>query len=122
MGDGPRRRDRIIAVIRRFIQRHTKAELMEIANRHGLLIGSLETVPEVFASPQLKDRGYWRMLEHPELGRAFAYPGPFARFGATPIRYRRRPPTIGEHNREIYIDELGMSEPRMRELQECGVI
>jgi len=115
-------RDKIIAVMRRFTQRHTKAELMELAQRHGLLIGSLETVPEVFASPQLKERGYWRMLEHPELGRAFAYPGPFARFGATPLRYRRRPPMIGEHNREVYVDELGVSQGRMRELQELGVI
>jgi crotonobetainyl-CoA:carnitine CoA-transferase CaiB-like acyl-CoA transferase len=115
-------RDKIIAVIRRFTQQHTKAELMELAQRHGLLIGSLETLPEVFASPQLKQRGYWRMLEHPELGRAFAYPGPFAAFGATPIRFRRRPPLIGEHNREIYVDELGISEERMRELRELGVI
>jgi crotonobetainyl-CoA:carnitine CoA-transferase CaiB-like acyl-CoA transferase len=109
-------------VIRRFTQSHTKAELMELADRHGLLIGSLESVPEVFASPQLKERGYWRMAEHPELGRAFAYPGPFARFGATPLRYRRRPPTIGEHNREVYVGELGISDERMRELQKSGII
>lgn len=115
-------RDKIIEVIRHFTQAHTKAELMELADRHGLLIGSLETVAEVFSSPQLKERGYWRMLEHPELGRAFAYPGPFARFGATPIRYRRRPPIIGEHNREVYVDELGISDERMREFQESGVI
>ncbi len=115
-------RDAIIAVIRRFTQRHTKAELMELAERHGLLIGSLETIPEVFASPQLKARGYWQMIEHRELGRSFAYPGPFARFAATPLRYERRPPTVGEHNREIYIGELGLSETRLRQLQESGVI
>jgi crotonobetainyl-CoA:carnitine CoA-transferase CaiB-like acyl-CoA transferase len=115
-------REKIISAIRRFTRKHTKAELMELAQRNGVLVGSLETLPQVFASPQLKERGYWRTLEHPEIGRAFAYPGPFVRFGATPIGYRRRPPTIGEHNREIYVDELGVSENRMRELHRSGVI
>jgi len=115
-------RDQIIAAVRSFTEHRTKAELMELGRRHGVLIGSLETLPEVFASAQLAARGYWRMMEHPETGRAFAYPGPFARFAATPITYRRRPPAIGQHNREIYVDELGLGEERMRELQRMGII
>ncbi len=115
-------RAQIIAAVRSFTEKHTKAELMEIAREHGLQLGSLETIPEVFANPQFKARGFWRTLEHPENGRAFAYPGPFARFSATPIAYRRRPPTVGEHNREIYVDEMGLGEERMRVLQAAGVI
>jgi hypothetical protein len=29
---------------------------------------------------------------------------------------------VGEHNRAVYIDELGLSEARMRVLQDSGVI
>ncbi len=115
-------RERIIAAIRSFTANRTKAELMELGMRNGVLIGSLETLSDVAASPQLKERGYWRSLEHPELGRAVSYPGPFAAFSSTPIVYRRRPPLIGEHNREIYLDELGLSATRMRELQDLGII
>jgi crotonobetainyl-CoA:carnitine CoA-transferase CaiB-like acyl-CoA transferase len=115
-------REQIIAAVRSFTRHHTKAELMEIARQHGLQMGSLETIPQVFANPQFKARGYWRTLEHPEIGRGFDYPGPFARFAATPIAYRRRPPTVGEHNHEIYVDEMGLGEARMRELQAAGVI
>lgn len=115
-------RDLVIAAVRSFTEKHTKAELMEIAREHGLQLGSLETIPEVFANPQFHARGFWRTLEHPEIGRAFAYPGPFAKFSATPVQYRRRPPTVGEHNREIYLDEMGLTEKRMRELQDAGVI
>ena len=38
------------------------------------------------------------------------YPGPFAKFSATPIRYRRRPPLQGEHTHEI-LSELRLAPP-----------
>ena len=60
--------------------------------------------------------------EHPELGQTFKYPGPFAQFSRTPIAYRRRPPTVGEHNREIYLGELGFTAQQLTELQKTGVI
>src|SRR5579885_1766855 len=85
-------RDQIIAAIRAFTSRRTKAELMEMAQRNGVLVGSLETLADVAAGPQLAHRGYWRALEHREIGRAFTYPGPFARFDGTPIQYRRPAP------------------------------
>jgi crotonobetainyl-CoA:carnitine CoA-transferase CaiB-like acyl-CoA transferase len=115
-------RDQLIAAVRAFTANRTKAELMELGRRHGVLIGSLETLPEVFASAQLAARSFWRTVEHPETGRAFAYAGPFVRFAATPIKYRRRPPTVGEHNREIYLNELGLSEARLLELQRMGIV
>ena len=92
-----------------FTQTKTKAELFRAALDRGLLIAPVTTMAEVVESPQLAARDYWQRLEHPELGQAFRYPGAFAQFSATPITYRRRPPTVGEHNREIYIDELGFT-------------
>jgi hypothetical protein len=38
------------------------------------------------------------------------------------MTYRRRPPTVGEHNRDIYIDELGVTEQQFTELHIRGVI
>ncbi len=115
-------RDKIIAAIRAFTSRRTKAELMDMAQRNEVLVGSLETLADVAASPQLAHRRYWRALEHREIGRAFNYPGPFARFDGTPIQYRRPAPAVGEHNHEIFIGELGLSKSRMAELRELGII
>src|SRR5262249_38695688 len=84
-----------------FTRSLTKAELLELALERALLIAPVATVEEVVKSPQLAARGYWRALEHPELKTAISYPGPFARLSETPITYRRRPPTIGEHNQAI---------------------
>jgi crotonobetainyl-CoA:carnitine CoA-transferase CaiB-like acyl-CoA transferase len=50
------------------------------------------------------------------------YPGAFAQFSLTPITYRRRPPSVGEHNREIYMDELGFTAPQLEALQRKGIV
>ena len=76
----------------------------------------------MLGSEQLAAREYWQPLEHPELATTISYPGAFAKFGETPIRYRLRPPLIGEHNLAIYGDELGLSESEIDLLDKRGVI
>jgi crotonobetainyl-CoA:carnitine CoA-transferase CaiB-like acyl-CoA transferase len=114
--------ERLKEIVRTFTRRHTKAELLQLAIDRGFLITPVSTIEEVVASPQLASRGYFQTVAHPELGGSFAFPGPFAKFSATPIQYRRRPPTVGEHNREIYCDELGISERDFADLAHKGII
>ena len=114
--------DRVVGLVAGFLASRTKAELFSLALERGLLIAPVATVGEVLASPQLEARQYWRVLEHPELGRAFPYPGPFARFSETPITYRRRPPLVGEHNYEVYSGELGLSAEQIRDLAQREIV
>jgi crotonobetainyl-CoA:carnitine CoA-transferase CaiB-like acyl-CoA transferase len=114
--------DRIKEIVADFTRGHTKAELLELAIERGFLITPVATVAEVVESPQFESRDYFQHVEHSELGTTFRYPGPFAKFSATPIQYRRRPPTVGEHNSEIYRDELGLSENALAELGRAGII
>ncbi len=93
------------ATIERFTSSKTKAELMQAALDWQLLIAPIATVDEVAASEQLAARGYWQELEHPELGTRIRYPGPFAQFSATPIRYRQRPPLVDEHTDEVLVEQ-----------------
>jgi crotonobetainyl-CoA:carnitine CoA-transferase CaiB-like acyl-CoA transferase len=114
--------DRVKEVVRNFTRSRTKAELLELAVERGFLITPVTTIEEVVESPQFASRDYFQNVAHPELGESFRYPGPFAKFSATPIEYRRRPPTVGEHNREIYRDELGLTEREIGELTRTGII
>ena len=114
--------DRLVGIVERFSASKTKGELLREALKRALLIAPVQTTEEVLASEQLAAREYWQTLAHPELGQAVQYPGPFAKFSAAPLRYRRRPPTIGEHNREIYCGELGCTEQQLTDLQRNGVI
>jgi len=109
-------------VVEAFTHTKTKAELFHAALTRGLLIAPITMLDEVVDSPQLAARNYWRLLEHAELGQAFRYPGPFAQCSATPITYRRRPPTVGEHNREIYMGELGFTAQQLTALQGRGSV
>lgn len=93
-----------------FTRSKTKAELLQAALERGLLIAPLSTVDETVANPHLVARQYWAPLTHPELGQTWHYPGPFARFSATPIVHRRRPPTLGEHTREIEAELAAFSD------------
>ena len=71
--------------------------------------------------PQLAARGFFEEVTHPTAGR-LSYPGAPYRHSATPWRMRRAAPTRGQHNREVYGDELGLSESELRALESEGVI
>ena len=114
--------ERVKGVVRNFTRSRSKAELLALAVERGFLITPVTTIKEVVESPQSASRDYFQSVAHPELGESFRYPGPFAKFSATPIEYRHRPPRVGEHNSEIYRDELGLSEREIGELSRAGII
>ncbi len=41
---------------------------------------------------------------------------------ATPVEYRRAPPALGEHTREVLRERLGLDEPALDALAARGVI
>jgi benzylsuccinate CoA-transferase BbsE subunit len=107
---------------RALFMRHTKAELLEAALVHNAQVYPLNSAAEIAGNRQLASREYWVELEHPELGTSVTYPGPFAKTTEAPPRILRRAPLIGEHNKEIYIGEMGYSEEKFRELKRDGII
>ncbi len=105
-----------------FFHAHTKAELLQGALEYNVQVYPINSAVEIANNLQLKARDYWVTLEHPELGTSIRYPGAFAKTTAVPPRVTRRAPFIGEHNREMYLGEMGLSEERLRELNERGII
>lgn len=114
--------DRIEAPIGKFFLEYTKEELYkEILEFHTLLY-PINDIADIFADPQLKSRGYWTQVEHPELGVSLTYQGKFTHATETPPNISRRAPLIGEHNMEIYGDELGFSKEKIVMLKQANVI
>ena len=106
----------------RFFTAHTKAELMEGGIRHNAPLYPVHTTTDIATDKQLEARNFWVNVEHPELGTTITYPGAFVNASETPPRIQRRAPLIGEHNYEIYEQELGMSREELVILKQTGVI
>ncbi len=113
--------ERLKLIVEDFTKTKTKAELFQNALDRGLLVAPVTTIDEVVESKQLESRQYWTTVDHEEIGKAFAYPGPFAKFSEQPIAYTRRSPKIGEHNAEVYA-ELGLDAQALAELHSKGII
>jgi crotonobetainyl-CoA:carnitine CoA-transferase CaiB-like acyl-CoA transferase len=108
--------ERLKQTLETFTRTKTKDELLHAALTKRLLVAPVATIAEVVANDQLASRDYWRQVD------GMRTPGPFVKFSAAPIEYRRAAPRIGEHNREVYVDELGLSEAELAELQAKGVV
>ncbi len=70
--------------------------------------------------PQLKERGYYVYLDHPETGR-IAHDGLTFALSKTPGEVRRAP-LLGEHNEYVYREVLGLSEDEVNQLIVEGVL
>ena len=115
--------DRIVEPLQRFFEAHTKEELTQGSVDRRILLFPVATSRDLLEHPQLEARGYFKQLEHPELDTTVTHPGAFvSTMGAAQIGLRRRPPLIGEHNNEIYGEELGLSREELSVLKQGGII
>ena len=114
--------DAIIAAIGDYFSRHTKAELLRLSQEKGVHIGICLNVVDALEFPQYKERDFWVNVEHPELEDTLTYPGAFVRFSEADCGFRFRAPRIGEHNREIYETELGLTKQQLLTLKQIRVI
>jgi benzylsuccinate CoA-transferase BbsE subunit len=105
-----------------FIASLPAEEVYHAAQERGFTWGAVRPPEALLDDPHLHDRGFWKEVEHPELGRNFIYPGEAAIYNGSPWRISRRAPLIGEHNFEIFHEELGLSRGELAVLAENRVI
>lgn len=108
-------------LIANFIASLPAEEVYHAAQNRGFTWAAVRAPEELLDDAHLNDRGFWKQVEHPELGRSFVYPGEAAIYNGTPWHISRRAPLIGEHNAEIFHDELGLSVGELYVLAENNV-
>jgi crotonobetainyl-CoA:carnitine CoA-transferase CaiB-like acyl-CoA transferase len=114
--------DRMEEPISEFFKGVTKAEFFKEVVKRQMLGYPVASVKEIFEDPQHEARGFWQKVEHPELKTAIDYPGGFAKFSEGACGIWRRAPLIGEHNEEVYGQELGIPSAELAKLKSQGVI
>jgi crotonobetainyl-CoA:carnitine CoA-transferase CaiB-like acyl-CoA transferase len=109
-------------ILKRFIAGKGKWEMYEGGQGRRLLFGIASTPEDIAKNPQLEFRQWLTPIEHAELQDTIQYPGPPYRLSETPWAIRRRPPSLGEHNDEIYAGNLGMKSEELERLRAAGAI
>ena len=101
--------------LERFFMSKTKTDLAEQALERRILLFPVHDPRDVFSYPQLLARDFFRDAKLPPINgesHTMKNIGPFISTGSF-----RRAPRIGEHNREILQDELGLSDEEISRLQ-----
>ena len=90
--------------------------------RRRLPLAPVNTAQDLVDSPQLNDRGFFVDVYHPELNATVRYPGAPYALSETPWQLQRRPPSLGEDNEAVYVDELGLNRDDLPALRANGII
>jgi benzylsuccinate CoA-transferase BbsF subunit len=93
----------------------------EILQNVGVPAGPVLRGPDLLADAHYKDRGTFVTVDHPQVGLK-QYPGIPWRMSATPGQVRWPSPTLGQHNREVYNELLGLTGIEIDQLDETGII
>ncbi|PKB82529.1 MAG: hypothetical protein BZY88_04105 [SAR202 cluster bacterium Io17-Chloro-G9] len=97
-------------------------DLMEASMSRGLVIGLVQSPQQVVESPHLAERGAFVEMAHLETG-ALKYPGPgFLMDGVNSMEGGHPAPHLGEHNHQVYCEELGLSSGELGVLHAAKVI
>ncbi len=118
----PAERAHFGSVVERFLARISAEEAYRGAQALHLPWGVVRQPEENLDDPHWEDRGFFDALEVQGHDGAARVPAAPYRFVGTPVRVRRRAPLLGEHNHEVYCNELGVDAATLPALARAGTI
>ena len=114
-------RDELIAILQRIFAARTMRDWLEALERAGVPCGPINTVADVFADPQVQERGLKLDLPHPSIGSVPSVANPI-KYSATPISYNSAPPMLGADTDEILREMLGVTSEEIARLRKGGIV
>ncbi len=101
---------------------HKAEDLVKALQARGVAASVVETSRDVMEDRQLKARGYWRDIDHAEMGRITVNVPPFFSTEEGRQREPAPPPLLGEQTRAIATTLLGLSENECTRLMKEEVL
>jgi benzylsuccinate CoA-transferase BbsF subunit len=108
-------------LIRSWTAHVTSEEVMELLQKSGVPAGLVANAADLFEDPQLRQRGLFWPIEHPEMG-TFTHLGTSFRLSKTPAEPYMPSPCIGEHTEYVLTRILGKTDEEFLELLAAGVL
>ncbi|PKB68214.1 MAG: hypothetical protein BZY81_02565 [SAR202 cluster bacterium Io17-Chloro-G4] len=113
--------DDLDEIISRWTESQDAFKLAERLQEVGVPSSPVLRGPDLLEDAHYKDRDTFVAVDHPHVG-VRKYPGIPWKMSVTPGQIRWASPALGQHNRQIYGQLLGLTEPEIMELEETGVI
>jgi benzylsuccinate CoA-transferase BbsF subunit len=114
--------DRVEAKLAQETRRHEADALVLALQARGIASAVVATSRDVMEDAQLNARGYWRGIDHAEMGRITVNVPPFFSTEEGRKREPAPPPLLGEQTREIATTLLGLSEAECTRLMNEQVL
>ncbi len=114
-------REAVDRMVADWTHRHDRDELMRLCEQGQVPCGPLYAIDEIFDDPQYAARENILRVKDERIG-GLAVPNVVPRLTATPGEVKWLGRGLGEHNKEIYGELLGLSDERIQELAKKGVI
>jgi crotonobetainyl-CoA:carnitine CoA-transferase CaiB-like acyl-CoA transferase len=112
--------DELEAIVHAWAAEQDAGEVYRRAGEEGAPVAPVLSIGDLLESRHLEERGFFQRVDHPVAG-ALTYPGPQFRMSEAEWRAGRAP-LLGEHNVELYREEMGLSGEGMARLCAGGVI
>jgi formyl-CoA transferase len=114
-------RTALIALLTEIFLSHTNQTWLKLFNDAEIPCAPVQTVDQVFQSPQVLHRDMLVGVEHPTAGKV-PMAGVPVKFSLTPASVRLPPPLLGEHNRQVLKGWLDMSDEAIEELKRKKIV
>jgi len=113
--------DRIEVAVGEWTATREPRDVMETLQAAGVPAGMVSDCRDLMDDdPQLRHRGFWQSIAHPEMGATREHSPPYL-IDDERVTLRRAP-LIGEHTDEVLTSVLGYSPERIAELRGTGVL
>ena len=94
---------------------------MRVLQESGVRAGAVLTASELLADPHLAARGFHQMVAHPEAG-THPITGMHFKLSHSPNAIRTPAPLLGQHNRLVLAQMLGLEEGEVARLEESRIV
>ena len=116
-----RHRRELDALLSQWTAGHDPDALTELLQQHGVAAAPVLSAEERLFHPHFMQRGLYSDIDHPALGAEPIFNLMWS-LSKTPSAVRRHAPLMGEHNRQVLCDTLGLSDGELEELTQRQVV